>query len=155
VQEKRLLSRLMENIAQDTGKYSVGLKETLFALDTGAVEVLIVWENLEFTRYELRNPQTGVEKTLFLNAEQVKERAHFVENGIELEIVTNESLLEWFADNYKKFGANLEFVTDKSQLGNQFVKGFGGIGGLLRYKLECQLLAGIDEEVVQDDDDFL
>lgn len=28
------------------------------------------------------------------------------------------------------FGAALEIVTDKSQEGAQFVKGFGGIGGL-------------------------
>lgn len=38
-------------------------------------------------------------------------------------------LLEWFANNYKRFGATLEIVTDKSQEGSQFVKGFGGIGG--------------------------
>ena len=28
------------------------------------------------------------------------------------------------------------FVTDKSPEGNQFVKGFGGIAGFLRYKHE-------------------
>jgi len=38
-------------------------------------------------------------------------------------------LLEWFANNYKNFGATLEIVTDRSQEGAQFVKGFGGIGG--------------------------
>lgn len=43
-------------------------------------------------------------------------------------------LLEWFANNYKKFGATLEIVTDKSQEGSQFVKGFGGIGGKLQGK---------------------
>ena len=42
-------------------------------------------------------------------------------------------LLEWFANNYKKFGATLEIVTDKSQEGSQFVKGFGGIGGEQRF----------------------
>lgn len=44
-------------------------------------------------------------------------------------------LLEWFANNYKKFGATLEIVTDKSQEGSQFVKGFGGIGGKWRIQL--------------------
>ena len=39
-------------------------------------------------------------------------------------------LLEWLADNYKKFGAVLEIVSDKSQEGAQFVRGFGGLGGL-------------------------
>lgn len=38
-------------------------------------------------------------------------------------------LLEWFANNYKQSGATLEIITDKSQEGSQFCKGFGGIGG--------------------------
>jgi peptide chain release factor subunit 1 len=38
-------------------------------------------------------------------------------------------LLEWFANNYKSCGATLEIITDKSQEGSQFCKGFGGIGG--------------------------
>lgn len=38
-------------------------------------------------------------------------------------------LLEWFANHYKDFGATLEIITDRSQEGAQFVRGFGGIGG--------------------------
>lgn len=48
---------------------------------------------------------------------------------------TQISLVEWFADNYTKFGTTLEFVTNRSQEGNQFCKGFGGVGGLLRWKV--------------------
>lgn len=62
-----------------------------------------------------------------------------------------QSLLEWFADKYKDYGANLEFVTDRFQEGAQFVKGFGGIGGLLRYKVDFTNLAAFDEN---DDDEF-
>lgn len=61
------------------------------------------------------------------------------------------SLLEWFAEKYKDFGAQLEFVTNRSQEGAQFVKGFGGIGGLLRYKLDFQNLTSIDDD---DEDEF-
>lgn len=156
IQEKRLLSTLMEQIALDTGKYSVGLKETLYALDAGAVETCIVWENLDFTRYTLKNPQTGEIKTVNLNPEQCKMKSFFMEENVDLDVVSSEPLLEWLADHYKEFGAVLEFVTDKSQLGSQFVKGFGGIGGLLRYKLDCNLLAGYDQTENDDvDEDFL
>lgn len=44
--------------------------------------------------------------------------------------------LEWLADNYKNFGAKLELITDTSELGCQFVNGFGGIGAILRYKVQ-------------------
>ena len=48
------------------------------------------------------------------------------------------SLLEWFATEYKKFGCTLEFVTNRSQEGSQFCRGFGGIGGILRYQLDIR-----------------
>ena len=68
-----------------------------------------------------------------------------------------QSLLEWFAEKYKEFGANLEFITNRSQEGAQFVKGFGGIGGVLRYKVDFQNLSTVDEdedEFYSDDDPF-
>ena len=58
-------------------------------------------------------------------------------------------LLEWFANNYKTFGAALEIITDRSQEGSQFCRGFGGIGGLLRYKVDFQ-----DMEYESDDNDL-
>jgi len=136
IQEKKLISKFFDEISQDTGKYCYGISDTLYALDLGAVETLIVWENLEMQRYVLRNNSTGTEKILYLNKDQEKENSHFVENGVELEVVEKLQLLEWFANNYKKFGATLEIITNKSQEGSQFCKGFGGIGGLLRYKVD-------------------
>ena len=46
-----------------------------------------------------------------------------------MEVIESVSFLEWLANNYKTFGAVLEIVTDRSQEGAQFVRGFGGIGG--------------------------
>jgi peptide chain release factor subunit 1 len=48
----------------------------------------------------------------------------------------------------------LEIVTDKSSEGNQFVKGFGGIGGILRYKVE-QVFDEEEENHSFDEDDFI
>ena len=57
----------------------------------------------------------------------------FWQTGVELELADAMPLLEWFANNYKNFGATLEIITDRSQEGAQFVKGFGGIGGMEKY----------------------
>ena len=38
-----------------------------------------------------------------------------------------------------QFGCQLEFVTNKSQEGSQFCRGFGGIGGILRYSVDTTL----------------
>jgi peptide chain release factor subunit 1 len=153
IQEKKLVSKYFEEIAQDTGRYCYGVKDTLYGLDSGAVETLIVWENLEINRYVLKNPSTGVEKVLHLNKEEERDHSHFVENGVDLEVVEKVQLLEWFANNYKKFGATLEIITNKSQEGSQFCKGFGGIGGLLRYKLDFGAL-DVDEDDMDDIEDY-
>ncbi|CAM9387708.1 eukaryotic peptide chain release factor subunit 1 [Petromyzon marinus] len=158
IQEKKLIGKYFEEISQDTGKYCFGVDDTLRALEMGAVEILIVWENLEITRYVLRcNPAEAEdpEKVLYLTPEQEKDKSHFIdkETGVEHEMVENMPLLEWFANNYKKFGATLEIITDKSQEGSQFVRGFGGIGGILRYRVDFQGMdfQGDDEEFNLDD----
>lgn len=38
-----------------------------------------------------------------------------------------------------QFGCVLEFITNKSQEGSQFCRGFGGIGGILRYSVDPTL----------------
>eukprot|EP00392_Amoebophrya_sp_AT5.2_P012225 g12323.t1 len=56
-------------------------------------------------------------------------------------------------NNFKNFGCTLEFVTDRSQEGNQFVKGFGGVGGLMRYRVDFNEIAGADADDFEDDAD--
>lgn len=122
----------------------------------GAVETLVAWENLNIMRYQLKNPSTGEEKVLHLTPEQEKDKSHFTESetGVELELVESMPLLEWLANNYKNFGATLEIITDKSQEGSMFVRGFGGIGGLLRYRIDLNSLDGGELDGEGGDDDF-
>merc|ERR1712038_1850241 len=147
IQEKKLIGRYFDQISQDTGKFCFGVEDTLRALEMGAVETLICWENLDIQRVTLKNHASGEEKILFLNSEQEKDKTHFMdqETGVELELEENMPLLEWLANNYKKFGAALEIITDRSQEGSQYVRGFGGIGGMLRYLVDFQSLQSYDE----------
>jgi peptide chain release factor subunit 1 len=60
IQEKKLITSYFDEIALDTGKYCFGVKDTLTALEMSAVQTLIVWEDLDVTRYELKGPTGGV-----------------------------------------------------------------------------------------------
>ncbi|PSC75808.1 Eukaryotic peptide chain release factor subunit 1-3 [Micractinium conductrix] len=138
VQEKRLISSFFDQISQDTGKFVFGTKDTLACLEMGAVETLIVWENLEIQRYVFTNTTSGVQEVKYLTKEQESEAKHFKDpaTNLDLDVTDKQPMLEWLANNYKKFGCLLEFVTDRSEEGNQFCKGFGGIGGVLRYSVD-------------------
>jgi peptide chain release factor subunit 1 len=177
VQEKKLISQYFEEIALDTGKYCFGVKDTLAALEMGAVDTLITWEDLKVTRYTLRRPKVTQDSKegetkgddsddeaipegdliKFLTPEQeegekLDKELTDEETGQSLDVLEKVSLIEWLAQNYEKFGARLEFISDKSQEGSQFCQGFGGIGGLLRYQVDFSLLS---EENWAEDDDLL
>lgn len=178
----RLIQRYFDEIAQDTGKVCYGVDDTLRGLELGAVETLIVWENLDITRHVLRDSsgkevvihtqappptasnaaaaaaadkaaaQTGLSNTIAHLSEV--DRAKFIDQstGAEMEQAQDpQPLLEWLAENYQTFGANLEFVTNRSQEGAQFQRGMGGIGGLLRYKVDFSV---ISEALDADGDEF-
>jgi peptide chain release factor subunit 1 len=98
--------------------------------------------------YMLTSPALE-EIIIHVNDGQEKDRDKFVDKstGLEMEQAAEpQSLLEWFVETYNGFGANLELVTNHSQEGAQFVKGFGGIGGMLRYKVDFTSFASIDDE---------
>lgn len=147
IQEKKLINRYFDEISQDTGKVCYGVEDTLRALDAGAAEMLIVYENLEISRWTLKSSD-GAEIIIHTNKITESDRTQFMdkETGQEMEVVEQMPLLEWLAEKYRDFGATLEFVTDRSSEGNQFVKGFGGIGAILRYKLNFEQLAEADDE---------
>lgn len=155
MKEKKLLQRYMDEISQDTGKYCFMVEDTLKALELGAVEDLIVWDNLDVNRYVLRNQTTQEETVVHLNPEQEGNDTYFrdTESGTELETVEKEPFVEWLANHYKDFGCNLEFVTDRSSEGTQFVKGFGGIGGILRWSVDFVELSQFEEAARLDDED--
>jgi peptide chain release factor subunit 1 len=150
IKEKKLVSRFFDQIAQDTGRYCFGIRDCLYACEAGAVETLIVFENLDTERFVLQAPEG--QKIVYMNQQQAEKQDNFKDpkTGQDYEVVERVSLVEWIAENYKKFGCSLSFVTDRSQEGMQFVKGFGGIGSLLRYKLDFNTL---DEEEKKEEDE--
>ncbi|KAK8826599.1 hypothetical protein WA538_006058 [Blastocystis sp. DL] len=150
VQEKKLISSYFDELARDTGKFCYGVNDTLKCLEMGAVETLIVWENLAIMRVVVKNNQSGTQNTLYLTEEQCRDSTFFKDpaTGNDLEVLQKDLFLEWLAENYKSFGAQLEIITNKSQEGAQFVRGFGGIGGILRWKIDMNEMGG-------DDDDFM
>ncbi|WJX77775.1 Ethylene-responsive transcription factor 13 [Trifolium repens] len=117
VQEKHLLEKYFKEIKQETGKYVYGVNDTLKALEMGAVETLIVWENLDINRYVLKNATTSEIAIKHLKKEQEANQSNFRDaaTSVELEVQEKMPLLEWFANEYKKIGCLLEFVTNKSQ----------------------------------------
>lgn len=110
-----------EEIARDSGKYTFGVQETITNMLNGLIDTLIIYEDLEVYRVKLKDDTIKyVTKSELQNQKVILEECLFPEWLLE------DSL-------YKKFVSSLEFISESSPQGSQFMKGFSGIGGILRY----------------------
>jgi peptide chain release factor subunit 1 len=132
IKEKKLLQEYFEEISSvssDNGKYCCGLKDTIKCLtELNLIETLIIYEELNTEIYITDSNKDEISLTS--------------NNGEKTAIL----LTEWLCENYTKFGIKLEFVSDSTQEGSQFVKGFGGIGGILRYTSPINLIDNYEDE---------
>jgi peptide chain release factor subunit 1 len=77
VAEKKLVSKFFEEIALDTGMVVFGVEDTMKALEVGALETMMLFEDLEVNRYVLKNPVKGESKVVILNSTQEKNTKYF------------------------------------------------------------------------------
>jgi peptide chain release factor subunit 1 len=54
-----------------------GVEDTMKALEQGAIDIILLYENLEINRYVIKNPVKGDTKVLLLNSNQEKDPKYF------------------------------------------------------------------------------
>lgn len=88
----------VEHILNKILQQCYGVEDTLKALEASACDTLIVYENLEITRWVLKS-STGAEVVLHTNKDQLHggDRSMFMdkETNQEMDIVDQGSFLEW------------------------------------------------------------
>lgn len=106
--EITIINKFFEHIQLDTGLYVYGQKSIDALLGCDAIQTLILWEDYE-GKYRLTD---------------------------EKDQVQDVDYMDWILDNYQKYGFELKLISNKSQEGEQFIKGFSGIGAILRYVVD-------------------
>lgn len=115
--EKKILQAFLHEINLNTGKYCYGMQATMGCLESGSIETLIVWDNLDAEHEE-------------------------------------EQFVDWIAEHYKDYGCALVFVSNLTSEGTQFVEGFGGVGGILRYKVDLEDYDELELSSFSDDENI-
>jgi len=165
--ERKILQRFFDEAVSGEGKYVSGYKDTIRALELGAVELLLCWEDMKIVRYTVHSKaldETAVVHYVPKMNQEPAVKDLLGKDEESFEIVDKTLLIDWLCEHYKEHGSKFELVTDVTDAGSQFVHGFGGIGAILRYKLEFEddddedpFVPDFDQEedeyVVDDDED--
>jgi len=153
IREQKAVSKLFEYIAKN-GRYSIGIQDTMFALESGTVETLLLWDQLPHVRSELVSRVTSKKRIVYHLPDEM-----ITENGSEWDLTSSMPLIDWILDHYHEFGASIDIVSDQSSVGSQFANGFGGIASFLRFDIPLpsqsdEIEEGdTHEEVVDDESD--
>jgi len=134
VQEQKVITKFFEELKVDSPKIVFGVEDSMRMAELAMVKLLIVWESLDYTRVLMKTPKPDeIETVRYLKGHIDAKVYKDPKSGVENEILEIADLNDWILENRGKLGMEVQFVSDRSEVGFQFVKGFGGCAGFLRY----------------------
>jgi len=139
VEEQRLIRKLMTEATSENGRAIYGEKEILRALKSGALELLLVSEDLEKLRVRIKCGSCGAEYEYTVDeAEKTVKIPELLSKPCEkcgqamLELVDEKSLVDFFIEEAEKVGTKVELISSEHEEGSMLKNAFGGIAGFLK-----------------------
>lgn len=127
--EKILVQKFFTELYKDTGMVTYGLDPVIKALQMGAIETLLLSEDIDLLEGEFQCNCGFSEKKFVKSMDQKCPKC-----GNKLGVVGQRDALEAFEDMVKEFRTSIEIISRDTREGEQLAN-LGGIAAILRYKL--------------------
>ena len=143
MKEKEVVQKFFkELIKEDGGLAAYGEKEVMKYLQMGAVDTLIVTDNINMSRITIKCNNCDFTEEMNVKNDELPK----VEEDLKTKTCPNcggmpyidetEDIIEYFARLCDESGANLKIVSTDTEEGSQIYKAFKGIAAILRYRLD-------------------
>lgn len=136
MKEKKLLQRFLDEIRKPDGGLAVyGEEEVLKALQLGAIDTLLVSEAMRKRRIKISCQRCGYTQDRTVMEEKISlEDCPNCQST--LNVVENLDIINQIIKTAENYGTNVELISSDSEEGEMFLRAFGGLGGVTRYKVE-------------------
>lgn len=128
MKERAIVNAFFAELAKD-GLATYGEKQVMEALERGQVEKLLVSEAIDWVVYKFVDESTGAAEVV------VDKNNSFDPSKHDKELVEEMDYLDYVHEKAVQTSTQLAIVSKETEEGEQFYKGFGGIGAMLRYKI--------------------
>lgn len=134
-QDKVVMRRFMKELVSDKGLAAYGEREVRNNLELGAVEVLLLSEDLRKTWAKIACTNRGCD----FSDNQVRtggsaSLGNCPKCGSNLSIVEEEDIVSVLSKLADQSGAEVKIISTEFEEGTQLYKAFGGIAAILRFK---------------------
>lgn len=135
MKEKKLMRKFLTGLISDSGLSSYGENEVRTNLQMGAVETLLISENLKTNRQTYECPACGTLDTITTKQHQKAPEKQCPNCGDSMKIIKTQETAEELIELADEVNTDVEVISIETEEGTQLDKAFGGIAGLLRYKV--------------------
>lgn len=141
IQEKKIMQKFMSEITSDSGLATYGIKEVEKGLNYGAVDTLIMSEELDKYRAKLECSNCGYKEYRIIKEEEFEDTETIIQDEVcpkcssnTFGLVEHKSIIEAFGEMAESTGADIEIISNETEEGETLYSTFGGVVALLRYK---------------------
>ena len=135
MKEKKLLAKFLEEIRKPDGGLAVyGEEEVLSALKLGAIDTLLVSEVMRKRRIEISCQRCGFSQDRTISDGKISlDGCPNCQSS--LEVVKNSDIIADLIKIAEAYGTTVELISSDSEEGEMFLRAFGGLAGVTRYKV--------------------
>ncbi|WP_457591308.1 peptide chain release factor aRF-1 [Geoglobus sp.] len=134
MREKKIMNRFLKEVVKD-GAAAYGEEEVRKYLSMGAVDTLLISEDLRHERVRYRCPVCGEEREVTVKENTGREMV-CEKDGVKMEEVERKDVILELAELAEASGSKVEFISSDSEEGAMLKNAFGGIAAILRFKPE-------------------
>jgi peptide chain release factor subunit 1 len=135
MKERAVIDQFMAEVAKD-GLAAYGQKEVEEAIGFGQVKTVLVSEDVEWMVYRFKCNSCNKDEEIV-----VKEPGQFNSTTYKCsqckgsaELLEEIDYIDFLLEKCQNIGADVKIISTETSEGEQFFKGFGGVGAVLRYK---------------------
>ena len=133
MREKELVNNFFGEVARGA-LATYGEKEIEEALDAGKASEVLISEDLEWVVFKVKCGSCGGEKIIKRKEPPFELGNDVCGCGSKYEVLEEIDYTDYLLEKAQGTGANARLVSTDTPEGEQFLKAFGGIGVMLRYK---------------------
>jgi peptide chain release factor subunit 1 len=136
MKEKKLLQKFLDEIRKpDGGLVVYGEQEVLHALQLGAIDTLLISEALRKRRVKINCSKCDYSQEKTIKEEKIS-LGNCPKCQSSLEEIENQDIINDLIKTAEGYGTSVELISSDSEEGEMFLRAFGGLGGVTRYKVE-------------------
>ncbi len=135
MREKKLVQRFLHELVSDDGLASYGEKEVRNNLQMGAVEILLLSEDMNSQRVTYECSVCG-HTSEYTSKNSESDSEEICNNCNEkMKITETKDVINDFVEMSEEVGSEVEIISTETEEGMQLLRAFGGIGAILRYRI--------------------